>query len=309
MAEVNHWYRAHHGTVADPKFALVAVKAGQRRGDVIALWHYLLEEASAAPDRGNPGAPDFEVLDMMFEMPAGGASSIYAALVARGMIDAASGRIAHWEKRQPKRERDEEPGAAAERKRRQRSRERDADDAQKTTPDDGGTAGDTPRHVASRHVTPIGEEKREEYSVPKGTEADASPGQKPESQAEQTRQELWRAGKSLLAEQGLPKAQCGTFVGKLVKDYGDAIVIDAVRATVSQRPPDAASYLKATCMRMKGERVDQNASPPGYADMTAKLDAEATRERATPDQVQSVVERVKAAKRALAQAEVGHGTV
>lgn len=176
MAEVkNHWYRAHHGTVTDPKFALVAVNAGQRRGDVIALWHYLLEEASAATDRGNPGTPDFEVLDLMLGLTAGGSAAIYEALIARGMIDPASGRIAQWNKRQPKREREEEPGAAAERKRNQRERDRGADDESDGTGFDGETDDDTPSHAKSRQVTPRGEERRGES---KGTPSGV-PGEEP----------------------------------------------------------------------------------------------------------------------------------
>ncbi len=69
-----------------------------------------------------------------------------------------------------------------------------------------------------------------------------------------TKTELWKAGKSLLAEQGMPKDQCGSFVGKLVKDHGEAIVVEAVRATVVKRPPDAAEYLVACCQHMAGHR-------------------------------------------------------
>ena len=86
-------------------------------------------------------------------------------------------------------------------------------------------------------------------SVPDGTGGAAA-----KSAAELTKAELWAAGKSLLAEQGMPKAQCGSFVGKLVSDYGDEIVIEAVRATVVARPADAAEYLKGCCMRRRGER-------------------------------------------------------
>lgn len=73
-----------------------------------------------------------------------------------------------------------------------------------------------------------------------------------------TKDELWKVGKSLLQEAGMPAAQCGSFVGKLVKDYGDLIVVDAVRATVVSRPPDPASYLTAICQRVKGERKTPN---------------------------------------------------
>lgn len=78
------------------------------------------------------------------------------------------------------------------------------------------------------------------------------------SAAEMTKDELWKVGKSLLREAGMPPAQCGSFVGKLVKDYGDAIVIDAVRVTVVARPADPAEYLKATCMKAMGQRAPVN---------------------------------------------------
>lgn len=83
-------------------------------------------------------------------------------------------------------------------------------------------------------------------SVPDGTGV--------KTPAELTKAELWATGKSLLASQGMPAAQCGTFVGKLVKDYGDQIVIEAVRATCLTQPADAAEYLKAACLRAAGRR-------------------------------------------------------
>lgn len=72
--------------------------------------------------------------------------------------------------------------------------------------------------------------------------------------ADMTKEELWRAGKSLLEGAGVPKEQCGTFVGRLVKDYTDAVVIEAVRSAVVVTPADPKEYLKATCQRLAGER-------------------------------------------------------
>jgi len=91
------------------------------------------------------------------------------------------------------------------------------------------------------------------YSVPIGT-GGAAAGKQP---ADMTKDELWRAGKSLLSQSGLPAAQCGSFVGKLVKDYGDEIVVDAVRSAVVARPADPVEYLKATCMRSAGQRASK----------------------------------------------------
>lgn len=94
-----------------------------------------------------------------------------------------------------------------------------------------------------------------------GAEAPADPGA-------MTKDELWAAGKSLLTQSGLPAAQCGSFVGKLVKDYGDRIVMDAVRTAVVERPADPVSFLKATCQTLAGQRGRRGA--PTQADINAE---------------------------------------
>lgn len=109
------------------------------------------------------------------------------------------------------------------------------------------------------------------YSVPDGTDgkpSDSPPsladppdllGQQVDHQSKSpedlTKAELWKAGKSLLHSAGMPLAQCGSFVGKLVKDYGEVITVDAVRAAVVAQPADPAEYLKAACQRMAGKRA------------------------------------------------------
>jgi len=75
-----------------------------------------------------------------------------------------------------------------------------------------------------------------------------------------TKKELWDAGKSLLERSGVAKAQCGSFVGKLVKDYGEQIVVEAVRSAVVTQPVDPSEYLKAICMRSSGKRKGSGTS-------------------------------------------------
>lgn len=88
------------------------------------------------------------------------------------------------------------------------------------------------------------------------SEANASASDAGKSPSDMAKDELWKVGKSLLAEAGMPIKQCGSFVGKLVKDYGSQIVIEAVRTAVVERPADPAEFLKATCMHAKGERSE-----------------------------------------------------
>lgn len=98
-----------------------------------------------------------------------------------------------------------------------------------------------------------GQGQGDSSSVPDGTGADA-----PKSPADMTKDELWKVGKSLLAGQGTPVKQCGAIVGKLCKDYGDEVVISAIRTAVVERPADALTFIKAICMRHTGQRQTPN---------------------------------------------------
>jgi hypothetical protein len=101
-----------------------------------------------------------------------------------------------------------------------------------------------------------GQGKGKDNSDPNGSDAGAS-GKSPE---EMTKDELWSAGKSVLMAAGVPKDQCGSFVGGLVKQYGDQTVIEAVRATVIAGPADPKEYMKACCQKRAGERQNKQES-------------------------------------------------
>lgn len=145
------WFRWHHGSVTDPKFQLVAKKAKASVAEVVAVWAYVLETASQNPKRGHVEGLDAEAIDLALGMDDGTTAAILAVLNDRGILS--EGRIAAWEKRQPKREDD----TANDRKRRQREREHELSLAAVT---DAVSRNVTQGHAASRAVTP--EEKREE---------------------------------------------------------------------------------------------------------------------------------------------------
>lgn len=149
MAGGIDWFRWHHGSVTDPKLGLIARRSGTSVAAVIAFWAYLLEAASMASDRGNPGTPDFEATDFALGLDEGISQRIYLHMSERGLI--ADGRIAAWEKRQPKRERDDDSSTDRVRAFRERQvASRNADE--------------TPRNADETSGTPRGEESREEES-------------------------------------------------------------------------------------------------------------------------------------------------
>ncbi|CAB3783300.1 hypothetical protein [Pararobbsia alpina] len=87
-----------------------------------------------------------------------------------------------------------------------------------------------------------------------------------------TKEQIWHGGRSLLMAAGTDKAQAGPFIGKLVAQYDEAIVLQAVQAGVSEQPADPKAYLKATCQRLKGERVPVTTAKPSRYNNLAEQD-------------------------------------
>lgn len=141
------WFRWHHGSVTDPKFQLVAKRAGASVAEVIAVWAYILEHASQAAERGDFEGLDCEAVDLALGMHDGLTGRIIEQLGNRGLIS--GNRVAAWDKRQPKREDD----TANDRKRRQREREHELAMAAMSR-----TSHDESRNVTQCHAR--GEESR-----------------------------------------------------------------------------------------------------------------------------------------------------
>jgi hypothetical protein len=147
MAGGIDWFRWHHGTVTDQKFHLIAKKASASVGEVLAVWACLLEAGSMSADRGNPGKPDVESMDCALGYDDGKCARIYQAIRERSLIDE-DGRIAAWNRRQPKREREDDNSTGRVQAFRDRKRQ------------------ETPTAATERQETPREEERREEVSTP-----------------------------------------------------------------------------------------------------------------------------------------------
>lgn len=228
MAGMN-WFRWHHGSVNDPKFQLVAKKAGCSVAVVIGVWATLLEAASMHANRGCHGDLDFEALDCSLGLDDGQSQQIYTLMTNRGLIDADAQRIAAWEKRQPARE-DE---TANDRKRRQREREHDLQMQNVTEPESHDV---TQCHAESRDVTQLSrdvtleeirEEKiREDKEPPKppaDKSADSPREQKPEPPGFAKFWETWPANDRKQA-----KGKCLDAWKKAHAERDAALVIDHV---------------------------------------------------------------------------------
>lgn len=92
------WLRWYHGTINDPKWAMIARKTGVNICVVISIWAALLEYASQAEDRGCVAEFDPEEIDAAFGLNDGTCATVLAAMEAKEIIT--GGRIAKWSKRQ-----------------------------------------------------------------------------------------------------------------------------------------------------------------------------------------------------------------
>ncbi|MBH2008311.1 MAG: hypothetical protein I8H71_01290 [Xanthomonadaceae bacterium] len=232
MAGGIHWFRWHHGSVTDPKFQLVARKSGCRLSDVLAVWAFVLEKASASEDRGTFGELDAEAIDCLFGFDDGITAAILEHMGARGLVH--GGDVLSWEKRQPKRER--EDAGAAERKRNQR--ERDAATAGQGEPREATGSNVTPSHAKSRQEKPREEERREE-EIP--SVAVATGGKPPMAPDEI----IFGYGLSLLVNAGTAEKQARSFLGGLRKAHGDTALIDRLRDCAKAKPLQPLEWLAA----------------------------------------------------------------
>lgn len=170
MAGGIDWFRWHHGSVTDPKFQLIAKRSGVSLPDVLAVWAYLLEQASANETRGDHGDIDCEAVDCMFGFDDGQTKTILNAMQAREMLS--DGRVTSWDKRQPKRERDTDN--SAERTRAYRDRQKQQGDAQQNYV--------TPCDATEHQKNARGEKSREDISpsLRSGESAETAPPAEPE---------------------------------------------------------------------------------------------------------------------------------
>ena len=159
MAGGIDWFRWHHGSVTDPKFQLVARKSKQALASVIAVWAFVLEQASSSEDRGSFGTIDCEAIDCLLGLEDGATAAILAAMGERGLVD--YGAVSAWEKRQPKRERTD--NTSTERSRahrdRQRQEQQEGEKQRHATPEIDDA---TPCNATQHQKKPRGEESREE---------------------------------------------------------------------------------------------------------------------------------------------------
>lgn len=165
MAGGIEWFRWHHGSVTDPKFQLVARRSGASLPDVLAVWAYILERASASDARGEFGELDCEALDCLFGFPEAETrtANIIAEMGLRGLVEGEA--VCSWDKRQPKREREDDSGTERSRKHREQHKKPGNTTSGDATPCNATQHHATPSNAIDAQKTPREEERRVEEDI------------------------------------------------------------------------------------------------------------------------------------------------
>jgi hypothetical protein len=146
------WFRWFHGTVNDPKWKVVAMRAGNATkrqvttGNVLSVWACMMERASQSSPRGSITGMDDEDVAACLELDVEVVSAIRAAMEGKTL---ASETLVAWAKRQPQRERDDDHSTSRVQAFRARKKEQE-------------TQGNATQHQATPRREEIREEKKDQ---------------------------------------------------------------------------------------------------------------------------------------------------
>jgi len=206
------WVRLWHDMPTDPKWRTIARKSGQRVGDVIAVFNFVICNASGnAAERGKLKNFDSDDVASALDLQESDVSAIMEAM--RGKVIDDDNKLTGWEKRQPKRE----DGTAFQRKQEWKERQRNATERK-------GSQRDAPET-----------ETETDNTVPKGTDALASPDKI-----------FWDNAKAYLGGRNP-----GAMVGKWCRDYGKADTKKAITAAQAEGAVDPVPFIERVLRKAK----------------------------------------------------------
>jgi hypothetical protein len=102
-----NWLRWYHGTTNDPKWRTISKMTGQPVHVVLSIWAAILENASDSPDRGTLSNWCDEDVGIALDLDGETVKRIRNAMKQKSMFRQNGTTISSWEKRNPKRERED----------------------------------------------------------------------------------------------------------------------------------------------------------------------------------------------------------
>ncbi len=245
------WFRSWHGAPTDNKWLVIGRRANVAPGVVSAVAWALFDYASQADDRGSVEGFDVETYAAFSGFDESDIDRVVSAMREKSVI--VDGRLAAWDKRQPKREDD-----SAERVRAFRERKNDSNAMKRSVTHGNNTETDTETDT---------EQNRTEAE--KASTLRACVREAPDAVAVEVMQEtrtdadLTRAivAKMESAGIGVTEITVDNYVAAAM-DYGIHAVLSGIDAAASNGKQHKTSYVLA-CIRNKAQGVAPSANTNG----------------------------------------------
>ena len=217
------WVRLWHDMPTDPKWRTIARKSGQRVGDVIAVFNFVICNASGnATERGKLKNFDCDDVASALDLQEADVAAIMDAM--RGKVIDDDDKLTGWEKRQPKRE----DSTAFQRKQEWKERQRNATER-------GGTQRNAPET-----------ETETDNTLAKASDAVAS-----------QRAEFWANAKSYIGGKNP-----GGMIGKWLKDFDEVDVRRAITSAQAEGAVDPIPYIQRVLRKAKREADEDSFTGP-----------------------------------------------
>ena len=239
------WFRHYHGLSTDPKLTVVAMTADVSHCTAVAAWCFALEHASGAAQRGSAVGLSAKVMAIGLRITLAEAGRLIEAFKSEGLIDA-DDMVTAWDKRQ----RPSDNGA--ERVRAWRAKRDIA----------GSNATETKAVTLQPEPETLPEptcnvtvQAREEQSRTEQKEEGA-----PEPLGRPAKAALWAEMKAQIGGKS-----AGSLVGSWCRDYGDAEVIAAHFAAMSNPPAQYVEWMVGRLKARKRQSLNGSHAPPTAA--------------------------------------------
>lgn len=117
-----------------------------------------------------------------------------------------------------------------------------------------------PREDSKKNAADQGRDQgpKDQRTKDQGNSVAIATGGKPPT--DPAKEEIWRTGKAILAQQGDSMDSAGSFLGKLCKDYGNLLVLQAVRDCAATTPAQAKEWLVARCQERRAQSGNKAAA-------------------------------------------------
>lgn len=226
------WVRLWHDMPTDPKWRVIARKSGRSIAEVIAVFNFVMVNASAnATERGRTHNLFAEDIAAALDLDEADIDAILAAMEGKVLLN---GTLAGWDKRQPKREDNSASRAKEWREKQKAERNRTQPNATER-PETDTELPDTDVSGAEAPGTPIDLAKA-----------------------------LFDSAVPYLVAHGSKSANARSMVASWRKEHGDGPVIDAVAAAQREAVSEPIPFIIKVLERRNGKstgRVQRNDPP------------------------------------------------